>query len=87
MSLEALSIALAHLGCCLSHQDRSHVLVVHLPRDTWLRLKHAAMAKMVEQCGESVFVIQSVPPEGESWANGFWWNGSWIKCQDDRQGA
>lgn len=83
MSHEPLMIALTHLSLCLTYGDRLGMIVVTLPPETWLRLKHELMRHCLEQSemrGDGGILFSPPPPEGESWASGFYCMGYWVKC-------
>ena len=78
MTAQSLSQGLAHLGACLSLQDKKSYVTVTFPEDTWWRLRGEVLLAMEAQAGGGI-VTHWKPPEGEAWANGFWYEGCWVK--------
>jgi hypothetical protein len=77
---------LTYLGTCLSHKDRAAVITVVLPRDSWTALWYEASKQrtaLSEQHGHGGVLVECQPPEGESYASGFWFSGCWVKCGGD----
>lgn len=82
MSLQALSQAVVCLRACLKHKERSAVLMVTLPPETWFALYYEASKAAVansEQSGNGGIVAMYQPPEGENWSTGFWFSGAWVR--------
>jgi hypothetical protein len=73
---------LSYLGAVLRGKDGP--MIVALPRPAWERLYYQVSMQMQEHSvhiGHGGIVAQYPPPDGETYANGFWFQGHWVKAK------
>lgn len=81
-ALAAFAQGLTYLGAAL--RDGNSCMTIALPRAAYDQLYYEVSRSMVEHStsiGNGGVILRCPPPEGETYANGFWCQGHWIKAK------